>query len=88
MKNTFSKIVLASAVVAAAAFTSIPAMAASEDAANINVPFNFTVHGKTLPAGAYKIRWDENGNYVTLQAALRSRPSSATRMRSQQPTGR
>jgi hypothetical protein len=67
MKNTFSRIVLASAVAAAAAFTSIPAMAASEGAANVNVPFSFTVHGKSLPAGTYKVRWDDSGNFVTLQ---------------------
>jgi hypothetical protein len=67
MKNTFSKFVLASAVVAAAAFTSIPAMAAVEGAASINVPFSFTVHGKSLPAGTYKVRWDGSGNFVTLQ---------------------
>ncbi len=67
MKSTFSKFVLASAVVAAAAFTSIPAMAASEGAATVNVPFSFTVHGKSLPAGTYKVRWDGTGNFVTIQ---------------------
>ena len=70
MKSTFSKIVLASAVVAAAAaFTSIPAMAATEGAANINVPFSFTVHGKTLPAGIYQVRWDGSGDFVTMQSS-------------------
>jgi hypothetical protein len=68
MRNTFSKFVLASAVVAAAAFTSLPAMAASEGAVNINVPFNFTVQGKILPAGTYKVRWDDTGNFVTIQS--------------------
>jgi hypothetical protein len=68
MKSTFSKFVLASAVVAAAAaFTAIPAMAATESAANINVPFSFTVHGKSLPAGTYQVRWDGTGNFVTMQ---------------------
>ncbi len=68
MKNTFSKFVLASAVVAAAAFTSILAMVVQiPGAARINVPFNFTVHGKSLPAGTYKVRWDGTGNFVTIQ---------------------
>jgi hypothetical protein len=69
MKNTFSKFVLASAVVAAAAFTSIPAMAATEGAASINVPFSFTVHGKSLPAGTYQVRWDGTGNFVTIKSS-------------------
>lgn len=67
MMNTFSKFVLASAVVAAAAFTSIPAMAAAADSVNVNVPFSFTVHGKSLPAGTYQVRWDDTGNIVTMQ---------------------
>jgi hypothetical protein len=67
MKSTISKIVLASAIVAAAALTSIPAMAATEGAARINVPFSFTVHGKSLPAGTYQVRWDGTGNFVTMQ---------------------
>jgi hypothetical protein len=69
MKSTFSKFVLASAIVAAAAFTSIPAMAASKGATNVNVPFSFTVHGKTLPAGIYQVRWDGSGDFVTMQSS-------------------
>jgi hypothetical protein len=68
MKSTFSKIVLASAVVAAVAFTSNPAMAATEGAASVNVPFSFTAHGKSLPAGTYKVRWDSTRNFVTVQS--------------------
>jgi len=68
MKSTFSKLVLASAIVAAAAFTSIPAMAASKGAASVNIPFSFTVHGKSLPAGTYQVRWDGSGNFVTMQS--------------------
>jgi hypothetical protein len=67
MKSTFSKVVLASAIAAAAAFTSIPAMAATEGAASVKVPFSFTVHGKSLPAGTYQVRWDGPGNFVTIQ---------------------
>jgi hypothetical protein len=67
MKSTFSRFVLASAVVAAAAFTSIPAMAAAADSVSINVPFSFTVHGKSLPAGTYQVRWEGTGNFVTMQ---------------------
>jgi hypothetical protein len=67
MKSTLSKIVLASAVVAAAAFASIPAMASASDSVSINVPFSFTVNGKSLPAGTYQVRWDRTG-FVTMQS--------------------
>jgi hypothetical protein len=69
MKNTFSIFVLASAVVAAAAFTSIPAMAASGGTASVNVPFSFTVNGKSHPAGNYQVRWDGTDNFVTVQSS-------------------
>jgi hypothetical protein len=67
MKNTFSKFVLASAIAAAVAFTTIPAMAETPGSVSVNVPFSFTVHGKTLPAGTYQVRWDGTGNFVTMQ---------------------
>ena len=42
-------------------------MAATSDSVRINVPFSFTVHGKSLPAGTYQVRWDGTGNFVTIQ---------------------
>lgn len=67
MKNTFGKLVLASAVAAIAALSSTSAIAASEPAATVNVPFSFTVHGRTLPAGVYRVAWDPSGNLITLR---------------------
>ena len=37
-------------------------------ATTLNVPFNFTVEGKTLPAGQYSIQRDDRGIFVKLQS--------------------
>lgn len=66
MKSNFRNFVLASAALAAAAFTTLPAMAATS--ATLNVPFNFTVNGRNLPAGEYMVVRDTPGNFVRLQA--------------------
>jgi len=66
MQSKFGTFVLASAVMAAAAFTSIPAEAVASGATTVNVPFSFTVHGKSLPAGEYRVQWDGLSNFVTL----------------------
>ena len=47
-------LVLASVVLAAAAFT--PNIAAAESAATISVPFDFVVSGKTCPSGDYQVQ--------------------------------
>jgi hypothetical protein len=66
MQSKFGTFVLASAVMAAAAFSTIPAQAATSGATTVNVPFSFTVHGKSLPAGEYRVQWDGASNFVTL----------------------
>jgi hypothetical protein len=66
MQTKFRSLVLASAAIAAAAMTSIPAMAVTET--TLNVPFSFTVQGKTLPAGEYTIQRDDLGIFVKLQS--------------------
>jgi hypothetical protein len=66
MQTKFRSLILASAAVAAAAITSIPAMAVS--ATTLNVPFSFTVEGKTLPAGLYSIERDDRGVFVKLES--------------------
>jgi hypothetical protein len=63
MRNILNKIVLASAAVAAAAFTTTAASAET-----LNVPFNFTVGGKTCPAGSYSVHKVGSSNVVTLQS--------------------
>jgi hypothetical protein len=65
MRNTFSKFILAPAIMAAAALATIPAMA---ETTTVNVPFNFNVAGQTLPAGAYSVQHDSVGNLVKLQS--------------------
>jgi hypothetical protein len=47
---------------AAAALATTSAMAET----HVNVPFAFTVHGKTCPAGQYIIQRDPIHNFVTL----------------------
>jgi len=66
MQTKFKSLVLASAAITAVAMTSIPAMALS--ATILNVPFSFTVQGKTLPAGEYSIQRDDLGIFVKLQS--------------------
>lgn len=58
--------ILASTAVAATALAAIPAMA---DSARINIPFSFTVDGKVLPAGEYRVQSVEFGNLVNLRSA-------------------
>ena len=41
----------------------------------VNVPFNFTVAGKTLPAGSYLVNHDSTGSFVTLESRIRRRAS-------------
>jgi len=73
MRNTFSKFILAPAIMAAAALATIPTIA---EAATVNVPFDFTVAGQTLPAGAYSVQHDSYRNLVTLQSRKTSRSFS------------
>jgi hypothetical protein len=63
MQSTLRSIVLAPVVMAAVAFTANPAMAETR----LNVPFSFTVDGKTCPAGQYSVLRDRTGNAVKLQ---------------------
>jgi hypothetical protein len=65
MRSTFSKFILAPAIMAAAALATIPAMA---ETTTVTVPFEFNVAGQTLPAGIYSIQHDSVGNLVTLQS--------------------
>ena len=64
MKLNLASLVLASAVLAAAAFTPKAASAAV-----LHVPFAFNVSGKTLPAGQYTVTTDLHGNVVVLKSA-------------------
>ena len=61
MKFSFSKFVLAPAVLAAAALAANSAMAAE---ATVKVPFNFTAAGKVCPAGYYTVQRD--ADFITL----------------------
>jgi hypothetical protein len=65
MRSKFSTLVLASAALAAVALTTIPAVASATT--TLNVPFSFTVNGRSLPAGAYSVQRDDSGNFVRLQ---------------------
>jgi len=64
MMNRFSKAILASAVLGALVLSTIPAHAAG--LAPVNVPFNFTVNGKTLPAGRYTVQVDAGLGLIRL----------------------
>jgi hypothetical protein len=59
MRSTLRSFVLAPAIVVAIAFTANTVMAES-----IKVPFNFTVAGKSCPAGVYSV--NASGNSVNL----------------------
>jgi hypothetical protein len=65
MQNKFRALVLASAALAAAAFTSNTAKA---EGTALHVPFSFTVAGKSLPAGEYTVEKDHRGNFLKLQS--------------------
>jgi hypothetical protein len=64
MKQIVRNLILASAAMAAIAFTANTANAAAQ----VNVPFSFQVNGKTFPAGQYVVNKTWNQNLVTLQA--------------------
>ncbi len=49
-----------------AALCSTAAFAA--DHANVNVPFAFTAHGQSFPAGTYSVAMDASHNLVTLSS--------------------
>jgi hypothetical protein len=64
MRSILRKAILASAFGAAVALAGNSAMAATR----VNVPFNFTVAGKTLPAGGYHLVHDPSSAFVTLRS--------------------
>jgi len=70
MKSNLLSRILASAILTAAAVTAIPAMAATS---TIKVPFNFTIDGKTCPAGEYTVQLDNHSRLVKLQSKEGSR---------------
>ena len=45
--------------------TSLPALAAS-NSDNISIPEKFSVAGKSMPAGEYKVSWTASGSSVTV----------------------
>lgn len=65
MRITLRSIVLTPVVMVAAAFTANSAMAETK----VNVPFNFSVDGKTCPAGQYSVQTDKWGDFVKLEGA-------------------
>ena len=65
MKITIRSLVLASAVLVTAAFSTNTAMAAT----TLNVPFAFTVGNDICPAGHYLVERDITGNFVKLVGA-------------------
>lgn len=62
MRSILRKVILASAFGAAVALAGNSTMAATR----VNVPFEFSVAGKTLPAGGYNIVHDSS--FVTLRS--------------------
>jgi hypothetical protein len=75
MRSKFSTLVLASAALAAVALATIPAVAATST--TLNVPFNFTVQGQSLPAGLYSVQQDYSGSILRLQSRDGSRSFSS-----------
>ncbi|MGD0629785.1 MAG: hypothetical protein ABR987_10545 [Terracidiphilus sp.] len=63
MRSKLSTFVLASTALAAAALATFPAVA--ETTTKLNVPFSFTVNGRSLPAGEYSVQRDNS--FVRLQ---------------------
>jgi len=63
MRSILQNVILASAIASAGLATN-SAMAASR----VDVPFNFTAAGKTLPAGTYLVKHDSTGSFVTLES--------------------
>ena len=66
MKTNLRAFVLASAAVLVAAAATIPAVA--ETSATLRVPFNFTVYGRTFPAGDYAVVRSPNLAFLRLQS--------------------
>jgi hypothetical protein len=64
MRSILHKLILAPAVMAAAALATNTAQAEKP----INVPFNFTAAGESLPAGLYVVAKDNSSNLVTLRS--------------------
>lgn len=64
MRSILRKVIFASAFGAAVALAGNSAMAATR----VNVPFDFSVAGKTLPAGGYNIVHESTGAFVTLRS--------------------
>jgi hypothetical protein len=64
MRFILRKVILASAFGAALALAGNSAMAATR----VNVPFNFSVAGKTLPAGGYNLVHEPTSPFVTLRS--------------------
>ena len=67
MQIKFKTLVLTSALAAATALVTVPAMAAPPTAATLHVPFSFAVNGVILPAGDYRVDRDRGGNVIYLQ---------------------
>ena len=64
MQSIIRKVILTSAFGIAATLAANVALAAT----TVNVPFSFTVSGKTLPAGDYHVNHDSTGSFVTLES--------------------
>lgn len=45
------------------------------DAVTVNVPFNFETHGKTFPAGKYRVEFDSRFSALTLSSKTDTRKS-------------
>lgn len=69
MSTFLRKLSLASAIVAAAAFTAAPALADT----SVNVPFSFVAAGKVCPAGQYNVNRNPLNGIITLQSMDASR---------------
>ena len=64
MRSILRKVIVASVFGAAVALVGNSAMAATR----VNVPFSFSVAGKTLPAGGYHLVHDPSSAFVTLRS--------------------
>jgi hypothetical protein len=73
MRNTFSKFILAPAIMAAAALATVPALA---ETTTVTVPFSFAVAGQILPAGVYSVQHDSAGSLIKLQSQQTSQSFS------------
>jgi len=63
MKLSVRNIAIATAMMAAA----VVMVESAKAETTVKVPFNFTVAGKVMPAGSYKIDKDISGRVVTMQ---------------------